>query len=57
MFYDKSPEEIPALIENSMREVYAGIKPNDIILVGAFQKLGNQIRENADIASRVLSKM
>ena len=56
MFYDKAPEEIPGLIEESMREVYAGIKPNDIVLVGAFQKLSNQIRENAEIAARVLAE-
>ena len=56
MFYDKQPEEIPGLIEESMREVYAGIKPNDIVLVGAFQKLSNQIRENAEIAARVLAE-
>jgi hypothetical protein len=55
MFYDKTPEEIPRMIEASMREVYAGIKPNDIVLVGAFQKLQNQIRENAEIAARVLA--
>lgn len=54
MFYDKTPEEIPGMIEASMREVYAGIKPNDIVLVGAFQKFQNQIRENAVIAERVL---
>ena len=56
MFYDKTPAEIPALIESSMREVYSGIKQNDIVLVGAYQKLSNQIRENADIASRILLK-
>ena len=54
MFYDKGPEEIPGLVEDSMREVYSKIKPKDIVLVGVFQKMGNQIRENAEIAARVL---
>jgi hypothetical protein len=54
MFYDKTEAEIPGLIENSMREVYANIKPIDIVLVGAFQKFKNQIKENAEICARVL---
>jgi len=54
MFYNRSEEEIPGLIEKSMQEVYSNIKPNDIVLVGAFQKYKNQIRENAEICARVL---
>ncbi|GHV11806.1 hypothetical protein FACS189491_03700 [Spirochaetia bacterium] len=54
MFYDKTEAEIPGLIEKSMQEVYANIKPEDIVLVGAFQKYKNQIRENAEICGRVL---
>ncbi|GHV42360.1 hypothetical protein AGMMS49546_20680 [Spirochaetia bacterium] len=54
MFYDKTEAEIPGLIEKSMREVYTNIKPNDIVLVGAFQKYKNQIKENAEICAKVL---
>ncbi|MGI6004747.1 MAG: hypothetical protein ACOX88_04955 [Christensenellales bacterium] len=57
MFYDRDPAEIPGMIEQSMREVYEGIKPGDIVLVGAFQKYHNQVRENAQIAERVLEEL
>jgi hypothetical protein len=56
LFYDHDEEEIPGLIEKSMGEVYSNIKPNDIVLVGAFQKYKNQIRENAEICRRVLGE-
>jgi hypothetical protein len=56
MFYDHGEEEIPGLIENSMREVYSNIKPQDIVLVGAFQKYKNQIKEDAEICAKVLSE-
>jgi hypothetical protein len=54
MFYDRGEAEIPGMIEKSLREVYSNIKPSDIVLVGAFQKYKNQIRENAEICARVL---
>jgi hypothetical protein len=54
LFYDHGEGEIPGLIEKSMGEVYGNIKDNDIVLVGAFQKHKNQIRENAEICRRVL---
>ncbi|MDR1972788.1 MAG: hypothetical protein LBQ46_12810 [Treponema sp.] len=56
LFYDRTEEEIPGLIEKSMREVYGNIKSGDIVLTGAFQKYKNQIRENAEIAARVLGE-
>ncbi|MDR2747347.1 MAG: hypothetical protein LBB77_07875 [Treponema sp.] len=55
LFYDHREADIPGLIEKSMREVYGSIKDNDIVLVGAFQKYKNQIRENAEICGRVLA--
>jgi hypothetical protein len=54
LFYDCDEADIPGLVEKSMREVYGNIKPNDIVLVGAFQKYKNQIRENTEICRRVL---
>jgi hypothetical protein len=36
--------------------VLAGIKPTDALVVGVFQKRGNQIAENAAIASDILSR-
>jgi hypothetical protein len=55
MFYDRGEGEISGLVEKSMREVYGNIKPNDIVLIGAFQKYKNQIREDAEICKQVLS--
>jgi hypothetical protein len=57
LFYDHSEAEIPGLIEKSMREVYSNIKPQDIVLVGAFQKYKNQIKENAEICAKVLAEL
>jgi hypothetical protein len=57
LFYDHSEKEIPGLVETSMREVYSNIKPSDIVLIGAFQKYKNQIRENADVGRKVLEDM
>lgn len=51
MFYDREPEEIPGLIKGSMEEVFGWIKGGDIVLIGAFQKDSNQIKENVDIAN------
>jgi hypothetical protein len=54
LFYDHDEADIPGLVEKSMREVYGNIKPGDIVLIGAFQKYKNQIRENTEICRRVL---
>ncbi|MDR1238672.1 MAG: hypothetical protein LBK27_01030 [Treponema sp.] len=56
LFYDRGEAEIPGLIEQSMREVFSNIKDKDIVLVGAFQKYKNQIREDAEICARVLGE-
>jgi hypothetical protein len=54
LFYDHEDAEVPGLVETSMREVFSNIKDSDIVLVGAFQKYKNQIKENAEICGRVL---
>jgi hypothetical protein len=54
IFNDKSPEEIPAVVEAAFRETYANIKPNDLVCIGVFQKYKNQLKENVDIAKAIL---
>jgi hypothetical protein len=54
LFYDHGEADIPGIVEKSMQEVYGNIKPGDIVLIGAFQKYKNQIRENTEICRRVL---
>lgn len=54
MFYDKKPEEIPIIIETALRETFENIKPTDLAVAGFFQRDKNQLRENADIAKKVL---
>ncbi|MBN2452403.1 MAG: hypothetical protein JXR77_18600, partial [Lentisphaeria bacterium] len=56
MFYGKQPEEIPGIIEAAFRETFAGIKPTDLATVGFFQRDKDQLRENAEIAARVLAR-
>ena len=54
VFLEKSQDEIPAIAEQVIREAFDNIKPHDIICIAAFQKLKNQIKENADIVKKVL---
>jgi len=55
LFYDKTPEEIPAVVEAAFRETFEGIKPTDLATVGFFQRDKDQLRENAEIAKKVLA--
>jgi len=54
IFSGKPREQIPEIIEGVYTEAYANIKPNDITCIGVFQKYTDQLRENAEIAKRVL---
>lgn len=47
-------DQWPAAAEAAIRETYANIKPVDIACVGFFQRDSNQLRENAEIAGRIL---
>jgi hypothetical protein len=44
-------------VEAVFRETYQNIKPTDIACVGVFQKYKDQLKENADIAAKVLSQL
>lgn len=57
MFYGKTPEEIPGVVEAAFRETFASIKPTDLATVGFFQRDKDQLRENAEIAKRVLAEL
>jgi len=54
VFYGKTAEEIPGVVETVFKETYANIKPNDLTCIGVFQKYKNQIKENADIVKTIL---
>ena len=54
IFYGKAPEEIPALIESTFREVYSNIKPADIAAVGVFQKNKDELQEISAALRKVL---
>ena len=55
VFTGKQPEEIPTLIEGIYTEVFDNIKQDDAVCVGVFQKYKDQLKENADIAKKVLN--
>lgn len=55
MFYGKTAAEIPGVVEAAFRETFAGIKPADLATVGFCQRDKDQLRENAEIACRVLA--
>lgn len=54
VFSGKAQEEIPSIIEAAFEETYNNIKPGDMACIGVYQKGSNQIKENSDIAKRVL---
>ena len=56
MFCGKTPEQIPALAENALREAYDNIKPCDLACIGVFQKHKDELRENTDFVKKILSR-
>ena len=48
--------DISAEIEKSFAETYAGLKPGDFACIGVYQGRKNQLAENCEIVSRILSK-
>ena len=55
VFVGKSPEEIPVVAENVLKEAYDNIKPNDIVCIGVFQKEKDELKENVDIVKKILA--
>jgi len=56
VFLGKTSDEIPAVVESIYTEVYQNIKPGDTVCIGVFQKLTDQLKENADAVKKVLAK-
>ena len=54
VFNDKTPEEVPGVLESVYADVFSNIKPNDVACIGVYQKFKDQIKENAEIAKKVL---
>jgi hypothetical protein len=48
------PGEQPAALEAALRAAYAGMKPWDMAVIGAFQRDANQIGQSADLVKRIL---
>jgi len=57
VFNNKTPDEIPDVLESIYMEAFNNIKPNDIVCIGVYQKFTNQLQENAEAASRALNKL
>jgi hypothetical protein len=55
MFIGKTREQVPAIIETAFRETFENIKSTDLTCIGVFQKHGDELREDLDIAKKVLS--
>ena len=54
VFNNKTPEEVPGVLENVYKEVFNNIKPNDVVCIGVYQKFKDQLKENAEIVKKVL---
>jgi len=57
VFNNKTPEEIPGVLDNVFTEAFTNIKPNDIVCIGVYQKFKNQIKENVDAAVSALKRI
>jgi len=57
VFNNKTPEEIPGVLETVYKEAFDNIKPNDLVCIGVYQKFSNQLKENTDAAIKVLNNM
>ena len=57
VFNGKTPEEIPGVLKNVYSDVFGNIKPGDLACIGVYQKFKDQIKENAEIAEKVLNSM
>ena len=54
VFLSKEENEISGVVSDIFEDVFSNIKSTDVACIGVFQKYKNQIRENCDIAKRVL---
>jgi hypothetical protein len=45
----------PKSVENAIRFAYANIKPGDAVIIGTYPKLKDEMKENAEIARRILA--
>ena len=54
VFHGKTEEEIPAVAENVIKETFENIKPNDLAVIGVYQKYKNMLAENAESAVKYL---
>jgi len=43
-------------VEQAFRQAFESIKPNDGVLVGMFPMVKDEVRENAEIVSRILAR-
>jgi len=46
----------PEALEGAFIETYENIKPNDVAVVGIFQKYKDQLKENVELVNKVLSE-
>jgi hypothetical protein len=54
IFHDHPKDDQPELIRRAFTEAYNDIKPSDVACIGVYQKLKNQIQENAKIVESIL---
>jgi hypothetical protein len=55
VFYGKTPEQIPAVVEVTFRETFYNIKPIDLTCIGVFQKHKDELRENIEAVARIFA--
>lgn len=57
VFTGKDKAEYPAIIEREFRDAYANMKPNDVGVIGVFQRDHDQLAENVAIANKILEEL
>ncbi|MGI6174051.1 MAG: hypothetical protein ACOYI8_09190 [Christensenellales bacterium] len=54
VFYGHAPEEFEAIAEREFRDAYGNMKPDDIGVVGVFQRDADQLAQNVRLVNRIL---
>lgn len=57
LLLSEDPEVVREAVKNCYREVYTSIKPNDLAVIGIFNKYKNQLQEDLELFREVMDEL
>lgn len=57
LLLSENQDEVRETVKNCYREVYSSIKPNDLAVIGIFNKYKNQLKEDLDLFHEVMDEL